>query len=545
MSILSAFNQLPMVRELTPRLFFVYMFMSNFGFDNGWWASVISLQQFADRFGVYDPSTGKNILPSSWQSAGSGTGNAGLAIGCIIAGPIISKIGRKYTVLVIIAFALTGMLIQNVVPSFWGVMVGRMINSISMGLEANNIPMFMAELAPPAARGSLVNFYQWWQLLGVLMSQSTVYKSNLNFPHGQWSYRTVMVVQMIIPLLLCGVFFILPESPRWLLSKGRRDHALAALIYLRKGASTEKEVEEELRLTEQAVEEQERFHKATTYMDCFRGSNGRRTMIATGSQVLEQLSGNAFMSSYAVIFLKQVGIVNPLAATMARVGMSVAGATIAFFAADKIGRRPLMMVTAVIMWIGLWVSAGVSGYKPGGVHGGAAAQGLLACQLIWSLCSTLGWGCCVWMITAEVGTAQLREKTVSIATTFSFIAVLLVSYISPFIQNSPGNLGAKIGFVYGSFSLVAVFFVYFFVPELSNRSLEELDELFQNKVPAWRFKSYKATGVGVQITQIQNINADKGLTLIEAVNTDEEVGESTSSVGEGDKSGVKVKTTKD
>lgn len=170
---------------------------------------MIALQQFADRFGVYDPSTGVNILPSSWQSAGSGTGNAGLAIGCIIAGPIISKIGRKYTVLVIIGFALTGMLIQNVVPSFWGIMVGRMINSISMvsvfsailelqadfgqGLEANNIPMFMAELAPPAARGSLVNFYQWWQLLGVLMSQSTVYKSNLDFPEGQWSYRTGML----------------------------------------------------------------------------------------------------------------------------------------------------------------------------------------------------------------------------------------------------------------------------------------------------------------------------------------------------------------
>lgn len=78
--------------------------------------------------------------------------------------------------------------------------------------------------------------------------------------------------------------------------------------------------------------------------------------------------------------------------------------------------------------------------------------------------------------TSEVATSQLRERTISIATSLSFVAVLLVSYINPFVQNAPGNLQSRVGFIYGSFSLIAVVWAYFFMPELSGRSLEELDE---------------------------------------------------------------------
>lgn len=144
--------------------------------------------------------------------------------------------------------------------------------------------------------------------------------------------------------------------------------------------------------------------------------------------------------------------------------------------------------------------------------------------------STAGCGSCVWIVTTESPTAQLREKTVSIATTVSFICVILVSYINPFVQESPGNLGSRIGFVYGSFSFLAIFFVYFFVPELKSRSLEELDELFQAAIPAWKFHKYQAHGIGVRITEIQNINANPHLHIskaAEAGHSEEPVAEAT------------------
>lgn len=219
-------------------------------------------------------------------------------------------------------------------------------------------------------------------------------------------------------------------------------------------------------------------------------------------QVFQQLQGNSFASSYGVLFLKQLGIADPLQAQTARIACALLGATIAFWAADSVGRRPVMITCAFVMWATMFLSSGFSAYWPGGITDGAPARGVLATLLMWSVCSTLGWGSCVWMVTAEVATTQLREKTVSIATMCSFTAVLLVSFINPFVQYEPGNLHQKVGFVYGSFSIIAILFVFFVVPELKGRSLEDLDELFQAGVSARKFRHHQVQGIGALATTL-------------------------------------------
>nr|KAK5450731.1 hypothetical protein LTR18_000747 [Exophiala xenobiotica] len=493
-------------RESTPRLTLLFFFISlgaiNFGIDNGWWATALTVTNFKQTYGVWDETKQAYAFPSTWLSAGSGTANAGMAIGCMIAGPIIERLGRRLTIVVIVIIGLIGMIIQNAVPSYWGIMAGRTVNAVSMGIEINNIPMYQSELSPPAIRGSMVNLFSWWEMVGVLIAKGVIFGSVQQHGNTQWSWRIMLIVQLLPPLIMLAVLYWMPESPRWLIKKDRHEDARKALTYIRKGVATEYEINEELALTEEAVREQAEMHKATTYLDCLKGSNGRRTMIAVGVQVLQQLSGNAFMLSYSVIFLQQVGVTDPLASSMARTAMAIGGSCFAFYFTDKIGRRPLMIGSAVGMWVGLWITAGVAGYTV--VDGGSKAQFLLALLLIWSFLGNLGWASCVWIVTAEVGTNQLREKTISIASTISFIAVLLVSYINPYIQNEPGNLAVKVGFIYGSFSLIAIFFVYFFVPEMANRSLEELDEMFQAGVSAPKFKNYVCHGIGAKLTEIQD-----------------------------------------
>jgi MFS transporter, SP family, sugar:H+ symporter len=95
----------------------------------------------------------------------------------------------------------------------------------------------------------------------------------------------------------------------------------------------------------------------------------------------------------------------------------------------------------------------------------------------------------------------------SISTVIGFITSLIITYSNPYVEESPGNLGSRVGFVYGSVFIVAMVFVYFIVPEMKGRSLEELDELFQSKVPAWRSSGFEATGIGAIITQIDNMNS--------------------------------------
>lgn len=307
-----------------------------------------------------------------------------------------------------------------------------------------------------------------------------------------------MIVQIFIPVVLLAIVWFLPESPRWLLTKRRREDAFKSLDFIREGSgATREDLNTELDFLMASIEDQETNHHATTYADCFRGSNGRRTLIAVGVQVLQQLQGNSFASTYGVLYMKQIGITDTLQAQVARVCCALFGAIVAFWAADGVGRRPIMMISAGLMWGSMWVSAGLSRWWPGALTG-AVSNGSLAVLLLWSICNTGGWGSCVWITTSEVATTQLREKTVSIATMFSFTMVLLVSFINPFVQYLPGNLGSGVGFVYGSFSLIAIAFVYFVLPELRGRGLEELDELFQSRVPARKFRHYTTHTAGAK-----------------------------------------------
>jgi SP family sugar:H+ symporter-like MFS transporter len=112
------------------------------------------------------------------------------------------------------------------------------------------------------------------------------------------------------------------------------------------------------------------------------GTNGRRTLIAVGVQVLQQSSGNSFTTTYLVIFLQQVGVTKPYLINVANYCCSLAGTFLAFYLTDKLGRRPMLIGGAFFMCALLWIISGIATWAPNGGRDAAGAQGCIAAILL-------------------------------------------------------------------------------------------------------------------------------------------------------------------
>lgn len=139
MGIVSSWKSSDLGRELTKPLIAVSGYAgvaaAGYGWDNCYWSGFLGMSQFAKDFGVYDASSGEYTIPASWQSVGSGAPIAGVALGCLISGLVGQRIGRIKTFYVAAIIAIVGILIQVCsFKHFWQLMVGRIVNSVSMGL---------------------------------------------------------------------------------------------------------------------------------------------------------------------------------------------------------------------------------------------------------------------------------------------------------------------------------------------------------------------------------------------------------------------------
>lgn len=125
-----------------------------FGFDNGWWGGALGLSQFQRNYGAYNDELGRYAIPAGKTSVGTGTGSAGIILGCIMAPLVTSRLGRKRSFLVISALMGAGVVLESsAVTSFWQLVVGRILVYAGMGLSSNVTPMYLSECAPPRIRG--------------------------------------------------------------------------------------------------------------------------------------------------------------------------------------------------------------------------------------------------------------------------------------------------------------------------------------------------------------------------------------------------------
>lgn len=275
----------------------------------------------------------------------------------------------------------------------------------------------------------------------------------------------------------------LPESPRYLIKRGRDQDAQRSLARLLSLHPEDPEVETELDDIRANLREEEELG-SSSYADCFRqGPNKILTRVMTGVflQAWQQLTGINFIFYYGTTLFTNIGIKNPyrvaIATNVVNVGMTIPG----IYLIDKIGRRRLLLIGAAGMIVCEYLVAIIGVTISVDNQAGQKVLVAFVCIYIAFFAST--WGPIGWVLPSEIFPLAIRAKAMSLSTASNWLWNFGLSHATPYLVNDGkgnANLRVKVFFLWGSTCVGCLLFTYFLVPETKGLSLEQIDILYQN-----------------------------------------------------------------
>jgi SP family general alpha glucoside:H+ symporter-like MFS transporter len=304
-----------------------------------------------------------------------------------------------------------------------------------------------------------------------------------------------------VPLLI-GIL-LAPESPWWLVRKGRTEDAKKALLRLTsKNKETDFDADETVAMMVHTTALEEKITSGASYLDCFRGVDRRRTEIVCMVWAIQNLSGNSF-SGYSAYFLQQAGL-DPAKSydfALGQYGINMAGVFGAWFLMSMgIGRRSLYLYGLCGLCTMLFI-LGFLGLVPS-AHKKEASLATGSIMLIWALFYQLSVGTVCYSLVAELSTRRLQIKTVVLGRNLYNVVGIICSVLTPYMLN-PGewNWSNYAGFFWGGICFCCIIYTYFRVPEPAGRSFAELDLLFERGVSARKFSSTEVDVFGEDVKE--------------------------------------------
>ncbi|QES44089.1 MULTISPECIES: sugar porter family MFS transporter [Streptomyces] len=402
----------------------------------------------------------------------------GCAVGAAVAGRIADRIGRiRCMQIAAVLFAASA--VGSALPfAAWDLTVWRLIGGIGIGMASVIGPAYIAEVAPPAYRGRLASFQQAAIVIGIAVSQ-LVNWGILNMADGDqrgkiggleaWQW---MLGVMVIPALLYGLLsFIIPESPRFLISAGRHSEAKKVLGEV-EGTSIDLDAR---------VDEIERgLHRE--HKPSFKDLLGKVgflpiVWIGIGLSVFQQLVGINVIFYYSNQLWQSIGK-DPSSSFLYSFETSIVniiGTVIAMIFVDRIGRKPLAIIGSAGMAAALFTMAWAFSYKTGSGDTVSLpnAQGLTAiiAANAFVLFFALSWGVVVWVLLGEIFPNRIRAAALGVAASAQWLANFAITKTFP--SMSEWSLtGSYI--IYGAFAAISIPFVMKFVKETKGKALEEM-----------------------------------------------------------------------
>ena len=354
--------------------------------------------------------------------------------------------------------------------------------------------MYQSECSPKSIRGAIVGLYQLSISIGALLAAICLNATKNQESHSSW--RTPVAIQFIWASVLSMGMVFLPESPRYLLFKGKKDAAKRSLGRLMTLPPDSPEVEAEATEIQLALDA-ERAIGANSYWDCFKpgtaNRNAARTWTGIWMQAWQQLTGINFIFYYGTTFFKTAGITNAFIVTVIVNVVGTCMTVVGINLIDRAGRRTLLLVGAAGMMFCEYIVA-IVGVTAGKTNSAGEAINLAAQRvLIAFVCFYIAffatsWGPVIWVLTGELFPLAIRSKSMSLAVASNWLWNFGIGYATPYLVDkttrgptgiNAAGLGVKVFFIWGSTCAGCLIFAYFCIPETKGLSLEQIDLLYR------------------------------------------------------------------
>ncbi|KAH8700464.1 putative MFS quinate transporter [Talaromyces proteolyticus] len=479
-----------------PKVLFIAFFASFGGLEYGYQQGVLGQSLVMYRFKENFPSIVDSSSATGWLTSVLQLGGILGSLSAGICGEIFS---RKYTMFAACCWVILGSYLYVGASAGTGSLLyaGRFFTGVGVGLFSGVGPLYNAELAAPEMRGLLVSFYQFATILGIMLSFWVGYGSNYIGGTGETqsdlAWRLPSIIQGIPAVALaCGIWFM-PFSPRWLVKVGREEEALQTLAWVRKLPAEDDLVQMEfLEIKAEALFEKRAFPSTAEkgliriqiaqYANCVRTmDNFKRVCTAWLIMFFQQWSGIDAIIYYASNIFVSLGLTGGTTALLATgvTGVVFLVSTVpAMLIIDKVGRKPMLLVGSVVMFLSM-VIVGVIVAKFRNDWPAHVAGGWTAVALIWLYIAGFGatWGPVSWTLVSEIFPLSIRAKGASIGASSNWVNNFAIAFfVPPMLQ--AWKWGTYIFFAV--FLLAGIFWVYFFLPETKNATLEEMDRVFNS-----------------------------------------------------------------
>ncbi|KAK4495817.1 hypothetical protein PRZ48_013085 [Zasmidium cellare] len=462
------------------------------GYDSAFIGTTLALPAFVDEFKFDDMSKShlalvKANIVSVYQ--------AGAFFGSFFAYPSAFYLGRKISLIIFSLVFILGaglMLGANGERGLGLIYAGRVLAGIGVGAASMITPIYISEIAPPAIRGRIVGIYELgWQIGGLVGFWINYGLSETMAPsHKQW---IIPFAVQLIPagLLLIGAFWI-RESPRWLLSKHRREQALNNLCWMRNLSADELYMVEEVAMLDAAMEEQaasigEGFWKPFKAVGRSRKVQWR--FVLGGLLFMWQNgSGINAINYYSPTVFKAIGVsgTNTGFLTTGIFGVIKTVLTFVwmFFLIDNLGRRNLLIIGAAGGSVCMWIIGGYISTRDVSQTSDSLSSGSIAAMFffyLWTAFYTPSWNGTPWVINSEMFDMNTRGLGQASAAANNWFWNFIISRFTPQMFDTMGNSGCGVFFFFAAMMIASIVFVWFLLPETKSIPLEDMDRLFETK----------------------------------------------------------------